>query len=105
MNIAASPQLRFWQRPRLPVLLQTEAAECAIACLAMVAGYWGLRIDLAGMRRRFPVSLKGSSLKALIGMARALGLNGRPLKLEPEQLGELRLPSILHWDLNHFVVL
>jgi len=105
MNIAASPQLRFWQRPRLPVLLQTEAAECAIACLAMVASYWGLRIDLAGMRRRFPVSLKGSSLKALIGMARALGLNGRPLKLEPEQLGELRLPSILHWDLNHFVVL
>ena len=105
MNIAASPQLRFWQRPRLPVLLQTEAAECAIACLAMVASYWGHRIDLAGMRRRFPVSLKGSSLKALIGMARALGLNGRPLKLEPEQLGELRLPSILHWDLNHFVVL
>jgi ATP-binding cassette subfamily B protein RaxB len=105
VNVAASLQLRFWQRPRLPVLLQTEAAECAIACLAMIASYWGHRIDLAGMRRRFPVSLKGSSLKSLIAMARALHLNGRPLKAEPEQLGGLRLPCILHWDLNHFVVL
>ena len=46
-----------------------RAAGGAIACLAMVASYWGFRIDLAGMRRRFPVSLKGSSLKTLISAA------------------------------------
>ena len=86
------------------MLLQTEAAECGSACLAMVASYWGHRIDLASMRRRFPVSLKGSSLRSLMTTAQALGLQARPLKLEPEQLSELHLPSILHWDLNHFVV-
>ena len=105
MNLAPSLRLRFWQGRELPMLLQTEMAECAIACLAMVASYWGHRIDVAGMRRRFPVSLKGSSLKSLINMAQALGLQSRPLKLEPEQLAELRLPCVLHWDLNHFVVL
>jgi ATP-binding cassette subfamily B protein RaxB len=98
-------RLRFWQGRTVPTVLQTEAAECAIACLAMVASYWGHRIDLAAMRRRFPVSLKGSSLKSLITAANALGLQTRPLKLEPEQLGNLQLPCVLHWDLNHFVVL
>jgi ATP-binding cassette subfamily B protein RaxB len=105
VNLDTTLRLRFWQGRTVPVLLQTEAAECALACLAMVASYWGYRIDLAGMRRRFPVSLKGSSLKTLIAAAQALGLQTRPLKLEPEQLADLRLPCVLHWDLNHFVVL
>src|SRR5262245_40908643 len=105
MNLETPLRLRFWQGRKLPVLLQTEAAECGSACLAMVASYWGHRIDLAGMRRRFPVSLKGSSLRALISTAQALGLQSRPLKLEPDQLSQLRLPCLLHWDLNHFVVL
>jgi ATP-binding cassette subfamily B protein RaxB len=98
-------RLAFWRGRALPLLLQTEAAECGIACLAMVAGYWGHRTDVAGMRRRFPVSLKGSTLKGLLRVAQALGLQARPLKAEMEQLADLRLPCVLHWDLNHFVVL
>lgn len=105
MALDSALRLRFWRGRELPMLLQAEATECGIACLAMVAGYWGLAIDLAGMRRRFSVSLKGSSLKALIVMAQALGLQTRPLKAELEQLADLRLPCLLHWDLNHFVVL
>ncbi|MEO9385182.1 peptidase domain-containing ABC transporter [Chromobacterium phragmitis] len=99
------PILQFWGRRRLPLLLQTEAAECGLASLAMVAGYWGHRIDLANMRRRFSVSLKGSTLKSLISMAQGLGLASRPLKLELRHLPQLKLPCVLHWDMNHFVVL
>lgn len=87
------------------MLLQTEAAECGLASLAMVAGYWGHRIDLANMRRRFSVSLKGSTLKSLIAMAQGLGLASRPLKLDLQHLPQLKLPCVLHWDMNHFVVL
>ena len=105
INELAAPVLRFWPGRRLPVLLQTEAAECAVACLAMVSSYWGHRIDVAGLRRRFSVSIKGATLKGLIGMAQALGLQPRALKLDIEQLPDLRLPCILHWDMNHFVVL
>jgi ATP-binding cassette subfamily B protein RaxB len=105
MNPNPHPILQFWERRRLPSLLQTEAAECGIACLAVVSSYWGHRIDLPNLRRRFSVSLKGATLKGLIAMARTLGLQARPLKLGLDQVPKLKLPCILHWDMNHFVVL
>jgi len=71
----------------------------------MVAGHWGYRIDLASMRRRFSVSLKGVTLKSLIAMAQAMSLQARPLRLDLDSLPKLKLPCILHWNMNHFVVL
>jgi ATP-binding cassette, subfamily B, bacterial CvaB/MchF/RaxB len=105
MRPLSFPNLRFWHTQRLPLMLQTEAAECGLACLAMIATYWGHGIDLAAMRRRFSVSLKGGTLKSLVEMAKSLNLQARPLKLDLEQLSKLKLPCILHWDMNHFVVL
>lgn len=105
MNNRKSLSLRFWSGHHLPILLQTEAAECGLACLAMVSSYWGHRTDLASLRRRFSVSLKGATLKSLIGMAQSLSLQTRPLRLELEHLPDLRLPCIAHWDMSHFVVL
>ena len=97
--------LAFWRRRQVPAILQTEAAECGLACLSMIAAYWGHKSDLTAMRRRFSVSLKGVTLKNLMTMAQGLELQTRPLKLDMEHLPELKLPCILHWDLNHFVVL
>jgi ATP-binding cassette subfamily B protein RaxB len=93
-----------WRR-RVPLILQTEAAECGLACLAMVAAYHGYRTDLPTLRRRFSISLKGATLKHLIDIAGRMNLASRPLRLELEELRELKTPCILHWDLNHFVVL
>ena len=89
----------------LPVILQTEATECGLACLGMVSGYHGQRTDLATLRRRFSISQYGATLAQLIGIANALGLASRPLRLDLEDLPQLRTPCILHWNLNHFVVL
>jgi ATP-binding cassette subfamily B protein RaxB len=85
--------------------LQTEAAECGLACLAMVARFYGYESDITDLRRRLPVSLKGATLKDLVGMADRIGLASRPVRLELDELRMLKTPSILHWDLNHFVVL
>ncbi|HXZ50202.1 MAG TPA: peptidase domain-containing ABC transporter [Usitatibacter sp.] len=101
----ALADLRFSSRPRLPVFLQTEAAECGLAAIGMVACYHGHRVDLAALRRRFTVSLKGATLAFLMQVAGRLDLAPRPLRLELEELPQLRAPCILHWDLNHFVVL
>jgi len=98
-------QLKLGPRSRLPVFLQTEAAECGLASLGMVASFHGHRIDLAGLRRRFTVSLKGATLAFIMQAAGRLDLAPRPLKLELHELPQLRAPCILHWDLNHFVVL
>jgi ATP-binding cassette subfamily B protein RaxB len=100
-----APQLGLIHRRRLPLVLQTEAAECALACLAMISCYWGQMIDIGTLRRRFAISLKGATLRSVIELARALDLTSRPLKLELEHVSDLILPCILHWDLDHFVVL
>src|ERR687886_776624 len=97
--------LNLTGRRRLPSIMQTEAAECGLACLAMVASFHGHRIDLNTLRRRHPVSLKGVTLRGLIQVADQLHLACRPLRFELGHLRQLRLPAIVHWDMNHFVVL
>ncbi len=86
-------------------IVQSEAAECGLACLAMIADMHGTALGLPEMRRRFPLSLKGAKLNQLIDIAQQLGFSTRPLRLDMDDLGKLKLPCILHWDLNHFVVL
>ncbi len=90
---------------RVPLILQTEAAECGLACLAMVASAHGYRTDLPTLRRRFSLSAKGVALGDLVRMADALQLHSRALRAELDDLSQLQTPCILHWDLNHFVVL
>ncbi|KPQ00262.1 peptidase domain-containing ABC transporter [Marinobacter sp. HL-58] len=97
--------LRFSGRRRLPVIHQTEMAECGLACLAMISGYHGHQYDLVTLRRRFPVSLKGATLKSLMDTADDINLTPRALRVELDQLTDVKTPAILHWDMNHFVVL
>lgn len=98
-------QLSFGLGRTLPIALQTEASECGLACLVMVSNYHGFRTDLATMRRLFLISIKGTTLSHLMGMAQTVGFTTRPVKLELEDLKDLRRPCILHWNFNHFVVL
>jgi ATP-binding cassette subfamily B protein RaxB len=98
-------RLNIGLRRRLPTILQTEASECSLASLAMIAHFHGQQTDLAQLRRYFGLSLKGATLKDIVRIADHLGFATRPLRLELEELGRLRLPCILHWNLNHFVVL
>lgn len=97
--------LNFTGRSVLPLVRQSEAAECGLACLAMIAGYHGQRASLSRLRQRFPISLRGMTLAQLMAVSDEMGLHSRPLRGEIEELPEVRLPAVLHWDLNHFVVL
>lgn len=98
-------KLSFINRNSLPMIRQNEATECGNACLAMVAGYHGFRTDIAALRRRFPTSARGMTLRMLTENAGRIGFATRALKADISQLHRLRLPAVLHWDLNHFVVL
>ena len=90
---------------KLPVILQTEMTECGLACLAMIARFHGHDIDLNVLRRKHLVSMTGASLKSVIAIADSLQLSSRPLRLDMDHLEKLQLPAMLHWDLNHYVVL
>ena len=102
---AAIDLLDLGGKRRTPYIAQSEGSECALACIAMVAGYHGYQTDLIALRQRYGMSLKGANLKQVIQVAEDIGFNARPLRGEVEDLPHLSLPAILHWNLNHFVVL
>jgi len=102
---ALTEKLTFWQRSSLPMVHQTEAAECGLACVAMVAAFHGYKASLSELRQKLSLSIEGCTLLDLMNFAEKLQLSSRPLRIELEDLPALQLPCILHWDLNHFVVL
>jgi len=97
--------LELGGKRRTPFVQQGEASECALACLAMVASYHGYETDLIALRRRFGISLKGATLRQVMQIAEEIGFSPRPMRGEIDDLKHVSLPVILHWDLNHFVVL
>lgn len=97
---------RLGRRRHLPLLFQAEAAECGFISCLMIANFHGHDMDLSAMRRRYSsTSAKGSTLADLIDLGHQLGFNPRPLRVELDYLSQLQLPCVLHWDINHFVVL
>lgn len=97
--------LRLSRKRHVPLIRQIEASECGLACVAMVLGYHGHHVTLAELRARFSVSVKGTTLRQIIDWCDTLRLVSRPVRLEMSEIKELRTPAILHWNLDHFVVL
>lgn len=98
-------QLNLTGRPKTPFIAQAEASECGLACLAMICGFHGSRTDIFAIRQRNPVSARGMTLTHLLDIAEQLGFSARPLRGDIDDLPNLTLPAILHWDMSHFVVL
>lgn len=98
-------QLETSIRQRIPMVHQTEASECGLACVAMVCGHYGKNIDLIALRQQFNLSARGATLAGIKGIAGQLGLDTRALSLDLDEITALKTPCILHWDFNHFVVL
>lgn len=103
--MSAPHPLELFKPRRLPIVIGAEAAECGLACMTMIARWHGHDVDLNGMRQRSGLSISGASLRTLMQMADRLGLAPRALKVDLEALQKVKTPAILHWDLNHFVVL
>ncbi|GGE78049.1 peptidase domain-containing ABC transporter [Shewanella carassii] len=97
--------LEFSGTRHVPLVMQTEVAECGLACLLMVASFHGHKQDLSSLRQSFNASLSGINLQQMIALADKIGLSSRALKCPIEEVGKLALPCVLHWDMNHFVVL
>ena len=90
---------------RLPIVRQSTIAECGLACVAMIASYFGSEQDLASLRRRFGVSLHGASLASILRVSETLRLSARAVRCGLSELKRLKAPCILHWNFDHFVVL
>jgi len=97
--------LNFSLLKPVPFILQSEVTECGLASMAMIASYHGHNLDMPAMRKYFSVNLKGMNLQQIIELGDSLGLASRALQCPIDEVHKLATPCILHWDLNHFVVL
>lgn len=98
-------KLNFSLRNKTPIILQSEASECGIACLSMVCGFYGMDIDLFNFRERYGSPSQGVTLLSLAKTAEHAGLKNRALSLDLDEIKQLKLPCVLHWGMNHYVVL
>ena len=97
--------ISFFKKRRIPYIAQNEQSDCALACLAMVLNYFGASLGLKDVVNVTGSSNRGNTVKDVVTQALQFGLIARPVQVGMDVLGELRLPAILHWDFNHFVVL
>lgn len=95
----------IFYRRRLPMILQDEVADCGHACIAMIGNYWGHRFSLGQLRQEFPSSLRGMNLGEVIQVLEPLGFKSRALRVPISEVNLIQCPAILHWEMNHFVVL
>ncbi|MBQ6622989.1 MAG: NHLP family bacteriocin export ABC transporter peptidase/permease/ATPase subunit [Mogibacterium sp.] len=86
--------------------MQLEALECGAAALAMVMAYYDKWVPLEQVRVDCGVSRDGSKAKNIYLAAEHYGFDVKAYRIEPETLKEDgEFPCIIHWDMNHFVVL
>ncbi len=98
--------LQFKKRSAtLPVILQNEMAECGHACVAMIGNYWGHALDLHTIRKINKPSNRGVTLQDINKLCDHLGFTTRALRVPLKELSLIKTPAILHWNMNHFVVL
>jgi HlyB family type I secretion system ABC transporter len=90
---------------RVPVILQMTPRECGAACLAMVLTYYGRETTINECRKYVQSGRDGLTARTIAQAARDLGLRVRAFSLEPESLGEVPTPAIVHWNFDHFLVL
>ena len=92
------------QLRRVPLLLQLSAVECGAACLAMILRYYGCKISIAEIRQHYGVGRDGLSALSIVTAAQEYGLQVRAFSLQTPDLHAIRLPAIVYWESNHFLV-
>lgn len=84
---------------------QHDTMDCGPTCIRMVAKYYGRQLRIEALRQQSQISREGVSLLGIAEAAEQAGFNTKGVMLGYEELiKEVKLPTIVHWSQNHFVV-
>jgi ATP-binding cassette, subfamily B, bacterial CvaB/MchF/RaxB len=97
--------LGLFGRRQVPFVAASDLNECGLACLAAISGYFEGEFGLIEIRQLAVPSGRGETLLELRNLAERIGLSARGVKVGVDALAQLATPAILHWEMNHFVVL
>lgn len=90
---------------KITIIFQHDSMQCGIACLQMVCKYFDREYSLDSLSKLCFATTEGVSMLGINEAANTLGLHTISARVTTTMLGKAPLPSILHWDQNHFVVL
>jgi ABC-type bacteriocin/lantibiotic exporter with double-glycine peptidase domain len=93
-----------WFGRRVPPIMQQSEVECGMACLAMILSYYGRKTRVSEIRERCWAGRNGLSALALVKAARSYGLRARAISLQNNDFRFVKLPAIVYWEFNHFLV-
>lgn len=79
--------------------------QCGVSCLAMICRYYGKNYSLEYLDKFCHANVSGVSMLGIADGAKNIGLNTMTVAASIDELKEIVLPCILHWNQNHFVVL
>lgn len=102
---ASQAELRLHERRQLPLVRAAAPAESGLACLVMLAAYYGRSVSMNDLRQRFLVSGAGLSFGALLRAAERMDFSGRIVRVESAILHGRRPPVILELGPGHYAVL
>jgi ABC-type bacteriocin/lantibiotic exporter with double-glycine peptidase domain len=84
--------------------MQMSAVECGAACLAMILNYYGRKVSISELRERCGIGRDGLSALSIVRVARDYGLRVRAVSLQKNDFRFVRLPAIVHWAFDHYLV-
>lgn len=91
------------------LIKQHDMRDCGAACLASVAGHYGLQLPIAKIRQLCHTDKRGTNALGLIQGLEQMGFNAKGVKASLENLPQAPLPAIAHTifkeQYQHYVVI
>ncbi len=84
---------------------QHDSMQCGVACLSMICRHYGKEYSLEYLDGFCHANVSGVSMLGIADGAACVGLQTMTAAAASHELGDIKLPCILHWNQEHFVVL
>ncbi|ANC22992.1 MULTISPECIES: peptidase domain-containing ABC transporter [Bacillus cereus group] len=95
----------YSNKNKVPFVEQLQQTECGLCCVTMILRYYNSNHSLSDLRKYLEPGRDGTGLKHLYRLLNEMGFHSRVYKTTVQGLKQIKLPAIIHWNENHFVVL